>query len=258
MSFVRSSKPIRGLPAVFLAAGVLSSSIVFILSGCQHAPSPEVLATVNGKEILAAELDRIYKQSLDPAAPAPSKEEAAMHRLQLLHGLIEDEILQQRAGKLNILYLRPLDLSVDETVREIIDAVKSTGAKRLVIDSLAGFEMALAPGFRTDFRESLYRMIGALTRIGVTILTTVEVEESFTELLYSTYSISFLSDDIIRLRYVEIDGELRKMLVVVKMRGGDHSKELREYDITATGIVVGERLKGYRGLLTGIPGPFNS
>jgi circadian clock protein KaiC len=163
----------------------------------------------------------------------------------------------QKDGSLTLLYLRPLDLSVDETVREIIDAVRSTGAKRLVIDSLAGFEMALAPGFRTDFRESLYRMIGALTRIGVTILTTVEVEESFTELLYSTYSISFLSDDIIRLRYVEIDGELRKMLVVVKMRGGDHSKDLREYTITSTGLVVGDRLKGFRGLVTGVPGPFN-
>ena len=142
---------------------------------------------------------------------------------------------------------------MDETVREIIDAVKATGAKRLVIDSLAGFELALAPGFRTDFRESLYRMIGALTRIGVTILTTVEVEESFTELLNSTYSISFLSDDIIRLRYVEIDGELRKTLVVVKMRGGDHSKEIREYEITAKGMVVGDRLRGYRGLVTGVP-----
>jgi circadian clock protein KaiC len=161
----------------------------------------------------------------------------------------------QDGGKLTILYLRPLDLSVDETVREIVDAVKATGAKRLVIDSLAGFELALAPGFRTDFRESLYRMIGALTRIGVTILTTVEVEESFTELLYSSYSISFLSDDIIRLRYVEIDGQLRKVLVVVKMRGGDHSKDIREYEVTSTGVVVGDRLSGYRGLITGIPKP---
>ena len=54
------------------------------------------------------------------------------------------------------------------------------GAKRLVIDSLVGFEMALAPGFRADFRESLYRMIGALTGAGITILSTVEVEDTFT------------------------------------------------------------------------------
>jgi len=61
-----------------------------------------------------------------------------------------DLVTPQQAGKLKLLYIRPLDLSVDETVREIIDAVRELGAKRLVIDSLAGFEMALAPGFRTD------------------------------------------------------------------------------------------------------------
>ncbi len=161
----------------------------------------------------------------------------------------------QHDGHLSIIYLRPLDLSVDETMREIIDAVERTGAKRLVVDSLAGFEMALAPGFRTDFRESLYRMIGALTRTGVTIVSTVEVTESFTELALSPYSISFLSDDIVRLRYVEIDGQLRKVLMIVKMRGGDHSKDIREYIVTSEGIRVGGRLTGYHGLITGVPTP---
>ena len=160
----------------------------------------------------------------------------------------------QKEGTLLILYLRPLDLSVDETMNEILDAVKRIGAKRLVIDSLAGFEMALSPGFREDFRESLYRMIFALTGIGVTILSTVEVDESFTEFPFSTYSISFLTDDIIRLRYVSIDGQLRKILVIIKMRGGNHSQDIREYEITSQGMVVaGERLKNYQRLITGIP-----
>ena len=163
----------------------------------------------------------------------------------------------QHDGKLSIIYLRPLDLSVDETMREILDAVERTGAKRVVIDSLAGFEMALAPGFRADFRESLYRMIGALTRTGVTIVSTVEVIETFTELPLSPYSISFLSDDIIRLRYVEIDGQLRKLLMVVKMRAGDHSKDIREYEVTSEGLRIGERPTGYHGLITGVPEPLN-
>jgi circadian clock protein KaiC len=160
----------------------------------------------------------------------------------------------QKDGTLLILYLRPLDLSVDETMNEILDAVKRIGAKRLVIDSLAGFEMALSPGFREDFRESLYRMIFALTGIGVTILSTVEVDESFTEFPFSTYSISFLTDDIVRLRYVSIEGELRKIVVIIKMRGGDHSQDIREYEITSEGMVIaGERLKDYQHLITGIP-----
>ena len=160
----------------------------------------------------------------------------------------------QQKGKLEILFLRPLDLSVDETLREILDAVKRVGAKRLVIDSLVGFEMALAPGFRADFRESLYRMIGALTGAGVTILSTVEVEDKFTEMSLSHYTISFLTDDIIRLRYVEIDGQLRKVMVVIKMRGGNHSKDIREYVITDKGVVViHPRRTDYNALVTGIP-----
>jgi circadian clock protein KaiC len=157
-------------------------------------------------------------------------------------------------GRLEVLYLRPLDLSVDETLQEILDAIARVGAKRLVIDSLAGFEMALAPGFRSDFRESLYRMIGALTGAGVTVLSTVEVEDSFTQLQFSHYAISFLTDDIVRLRYVEIDGQLRKVLVVIKMRGGNHSKDIREYVITEDGLVViHPRQTEYARLTTGLP-----
>jgi circadian clock protein KaiC len=156
-------------------------------------------------------------------------------------------------GTLEVIYLRPLDLSVDEMMQELLEAVERTGAKRLVIDSLAGFELALAPGFRADFRESLYRMIFALTGIGITILSTLEMDESFTEFRFSTYSISFLTDDIIRLRYVEIDGQLRKIMVVVKMRGTDHSADIRAYDITADGFTIGERLADYSDLITGIP-----
>lgn len=158
------------------------------------------------------------------------------------------------AGLLEILYLRPLDLSVDETMQEILDAVRRTRAKRLVIDSLVGFEMALAPGFRADFRESLYRMIAALTGAGVTILSTVEIEDSFTAFQFSHYAISFLTDDIIRLRYVEIDGQLRKILVVVKVRGGNHSKDIREYIIDERGMVIIAPHRGdYVGLTTGLP-----
>jgi len=160
----------------------------------------------------------------------------------------------QRQGTLETLYLRPLDLSVDETMQEILDAIARVGAKRLVIDSLVGFEMALAPGFRADFRESLYRMIGALTGAGITILSTVEVEDTFTALPFSHYAISFLTDDIIRMRYVEIDGQLRKVMVVIKMRGGNHSKDIREYVITDKGVVIiHPRQTDYARLSSGLP-----
>jgi circadian clock protein KaiC len=84
------------------------------------------------------------------------------------------------------------------------------------------------------------------------------MDESFTEFPFSTYSISFLTDDIIRLRYVSIGDQLRKILVVIKMRGGNHSKDIREYEITSEGLVIlNTHLSDYQGLITGIPQRLN-
>lgn len=158
-----------------------------------------------------------------------------------------------RQGHLRVIYLRPLDLSVDETLLEIQDAVDALQAKRVVIDSLSGFELALAPTFREDFRESLYRLVGALTGLGVTVLMTVEVVEAYDRLSFTPHEVSFVTDDIILQRYVEMAGQLRKVIAVVKMRSSEHSKDLRAYEITRQGIVVGEVLDEYRGIITGVP-----
>jgi circadian clock protein KaiC len=158
-----------------------------------------------------------------------------------------------RRGQVRMLHLRPLDLSVDETMEEIRAAVVELGARRVVIDSLSGLELALAPTFRDDFRESLYRMVGALTVLGTTVLLTAEQTDGYDELRLSPHGVSFLADAIVLQRYVELDGRLQRFMTVVKMRGHAHSKELRLYEITADGLVVGEPLSGFRGLLTGSP-----
>jgi circadian clock protein KaiC len=157
------------------------------------------------------------------------------------------------AGSLKMLYLRPLDLSVDETMEELAAAVKEIGATRVVIDSLMGFELALAPSFREDFRESLYRMVGALVDLGATVVMTAELSDSYTELRLSPHGISFLTDGIVLQRYIEIDGALRKAMVVAKMRGFDHSKEFRLYDVVESGIVIGDALPDFDGILVGKP-----
>jgi circadian clock protein KaiC len=155
-------------------------------------------------------------------------------------------------GLLEIIYMRPLDLSVDEALLEIQAGVRRLNAQRVVIDSLSGFELALAPTFRQDFRESLYRMVGALTGAGVTVFMTAEIGVSFTDLQFSADLISFLTDDIIIQRYVEIEGELRKVLGVVKMRGSAHNKALRLYEVTQHGLEMGPALTDYTGIITGV------
>jgi circadian clock protein KaiC len=162
-----------------------------------------------------------------------------------------DEAL--KAGKLKLIYLRPLDLSVDEALAEILDAVEQMRATRVVIDSLSGFEVALAPAFREDFRESLYRLIGALTAVGVTIVMTSEVVGGYPEVRYTSEKVSFITDDIIVQRFVEIGGELLKVLSVAKMRGSEHSSDFRLYQVSANGAVVSGSLRDYHGISTGVP-----
>jgi circadian clock protein KaiC len=152
-----------------------------------------------------------------------------------------------------VLSLRPLDLSVEETLAGVRDAVLRTKAKRLVIDSISGLELALAPGFRDDFRESLFRMISGLAGTGVTVFMTVSLVESFTELGLSPYITEFLADSLILLRYVELEGKLEKIMAVVKMRNSAHDLGIHHYKIEQTGVTIGGLVEGYGGVLTGLP-----
>jgi circadian clock protein KaiC len=157
--------------------------------------------------------------------------------------------------KITILNTRPLDMSIDETLHDLTETIHRTGARRLVIDSLSGFELALAPTFREDFRESLYRMVSVLTGMGITVVMTTELEDSYTDLRFSPHGTAFLTDVIILQRYVEIAAQIRRMITVIKVRGSAHSPDLRSYEITDDGLVVGEALSSFGGLLTGSPEP---
>jgi len=160
-----------------------------------------------------------------------------------------------KKGMLEVISLRTLDLSVDETLREIERAVARLDARRLVIDSLSGFEMSLAANFRTDLTESLYRTISFVTRTKprVTALMTVENTEAFSDLRFSPHAISFLTDDLIIQRFVEMDGQLCRVLAVAKMRGSSHSSSFHRYEITDQGLRIGKSLEDYHGIITGVP-----
>ena len=157
------------------------------------------------------------------------------------------------AGSVGVINTRTLDLSLDEVLHDLIEMIVSMKAKRVVIDSLSGFEMALASVFREDFRESLYRLVASLTHLGVTVLMTAETEDRYTDLRFSSYGNAFLADAILMQRYIELNGRLRRVLSVVKVRGSAHSDHLHFYDIDEDGIQLGDTLENYEGILTGHP-----
>ena len=156
-------------------------------------------------------------------------------------------------GKVGVINTRSLDLSIDQTLHDMIEMINQMQASRVVIDSLSGFELALAPEFQEDFRGSLYRMVAELTNMGVTILMTSELEDRYTDLRFSPFGSAFLADAIIMQRYIELKGKFHRVISVVKVRGSDHSKDIRYFDITDDGIILGETLTEYDGIMSGMP-----
>lgn len=163
-----------------------------------------------------------------------------------LSGLIE-------RGAVALIDSGPTDLGIEEVAQRLVDEIGRVDARRVVIDSLSGLELALAPTFREDFRESLLRLVKVLAAAGVTVLMTSELEDRYTDLRFSPYGAAFLTDAIIVQRYIEVGSRLRRVMAVVKVRASNHSDALREYGIDDQGIRIGAMLPDQEGLLGGRP-----
>src|SRR5487761_1529577 len=106
----------------------------------------------------------------------------------------------------------------------------------------------------SDLRSMLYRLINHFkTRKVTTILTNESTEIYGAPSLHSSAHLSFLVDTVVTLRHAELNGELRKTIAIMKMRGSDHDTDIKEYHITKKGFELKASLKGYEGLLTGTP-----
>jgi circadian clock protein KaiC len=158
-----------------------------------------------------------------------------------------------KSGRVGVVNTQASDLSIDEILQLLMGEIRRLKATRVVIDSLSGFELVLAPTFREDFRESLLRLVTALASTGVTVLMTSELEDRYTDLRFSPYGTAFLTDAIIVQRYIEVDSRLLRVMAVVKVRASAHSNELREFSIDENGIRIGEMLPDQEGLLGGRP-----
>jgi circadian clock protein KaiC len=200
----------------------------------------------SGKSILAASFLAEGARRGEKSVIAAFEQHPHKARGRVVAQLIDD-------GKIGVVDTRTSPLSVDEIAMVLIAEINRLQASRVVIDSLSGFELALAPTFREDFRESLARMMLALAGTGVTVLMTSELEDRYYELGFSPYGTAFLTDSIIMQRYIEVESRLERVLAVVKVRASAHSNQLHLFHIDDDGIQIGDRLAGHDGLLTGSP-----
>jgi circadian clock protein KaiC len=200
----------------------------------------------SGKSILAATFLAEGVRCGETGVIAAFEQHPNRARNRVLVDLVE-------SGQVGLVDSRGSDLSIDEVVMLLMSEVRRLKATRVVIDSLTGFELALAPTFREDFRESLLRLVTVMAGEGVTVLMTSELEDRYTDLRFSPYGAAFLTDAIIVQRYIEVDSRLLRVIAVVKVRASAHSNQLREFSIDEGGIQIGQMLPDQEGLLGGRP-----
>jgi circadian clock protein KaiC len=158
-----------------------------------------------------------------------------------------------QSGAVTVVESRMIDLTVDELVDALDEAIARTGAQRVVIDSLSEMALYLAPEGRSQLRTVVFRMLASLARRGVTTMVTMGIDDEFTHFKVSQADIAYLTDAILVMRYGENDGLIRKFISVVKVRGSGHSTDLREYAITDDGIEIQPQRTEYEGVLHGVP-----
>jgi circadian clock protein KaiC len=129
--------------------------------------------------------------------------------------------------------------------------IQQIGARRILVDSLSHFErLAASP---VELRQITYEFINGLKRLGLTAVLTRENAALLGETADVEENLAFVVDSYILLRYVEIQSAVHKALLVLKLRGSDHDKDIRQYAITGHGIEVRTRFEGTRGIMSGTP-----
>lgn len=156
-------------------------------------------------------------------------------------------------GKLRVIMTSPEVTRRDlESMGGIIESMaEEIGAKRILVDSLSHFERLTRDP--VELRSLQYSFINALKREGLTAVITHETPTLFGQTTEGDMNLAFVADSYILLRYVEIDSAVHKALLVLKLRGSDHAKDIRRFEITPRGIEVQSKFEGREGIMSGSP-----
>ena len=160
--------------------------------------------------------------------------------------------LEQRQ-LLTLCYDSPVELSTDAFLDRALKLVTRVGARRAVLDSLTS--MALGVPSERRFKELVYSIAKHFRAMGVTLNLNMEIAELLGSAQLSGQGVSFAADNLIQIRYVEVDGKLERGVSVLKARGLSHSTGVRRLVIGEEGVLVGAPFEGLRGVLTGLPTP---
>ncbi len=167
------------------------------------------------------------------------------HRAEAIQLPVREMIAQ---GQMSIVKVEPLLWTPDEFAVLVRKEVEEKGTKLVMIDSISGYHLAVRG---SDLVRHLHALVKYLQFMGVAVFLIVETAAVIGDFQVSNEGISYLADNVIFMRYLEIKGEMRKAIGVLKKRMSDFEKTLREFAITSEGIKIGKPLRDLRGILGG-------
>jgi len=151
---------------------------------------------------------------------------------------------------LEVHYVSPVSYHPDEEAWVIKKKIKENSVKRLLFDGIENLETALPNSI--ERKNYMAVLLDLFSSMGVTTVITSEISEHFGGVRLTHETLSNVVDNIILLKHVEIEGNMKGFLSIMKSRGIKHDTEIREFDITEKGIVVKGSMKGYESVLSGI------
>jgi len=153
-----------------------------------------------------------------------------------------------KSGKIQMFTSIPEELKPEEHFKRVRDIIEESNIKRFVIDSLSALERIYS---QEKFREFVIGLNAYLKGKEITTLMTNTTASLLDVSQITETHLSTATDNIILLKYIELDGSMKRSLSVVKARGSDHDKTLREITIDSTGMHLGEPFYGVEGLMGG-------
>jgi circadian clock protein KaiC len=155
------------------------------------------------------------------------------------------------SGQLRIAQVEPTELSPGEFASQVVRAVEDDGVALVIIDSINGYMQSMPEERLLPIQ--IHELLSFLSNNGCTCIMTLVQHGIFGNPVDEAAEVSYLADTVLLLRYFEVSGTVRQAMSVVKKRSGDHERTIREYQVQKGGLLVGEPLSAFQGVLTGVP-----
>ena len=169
------------------------------------------------------------------------------------HGLNIDLKEHADEGRILVRQVDPAELSPGEFAHAIRNVVEKRQAQLVVIDSLNGYLNSMPD--EKFLIVQLHELLTYLGQAGVATVLIAAQQGTISGQMSNPVDASYLADAVVLLRYFEAEGEVRQAISVIKMRGGEHERGIRAFSMKGGRIAIGEPLRNYRGVLTGVPQP---